>query len=98
MSRRAYRWIRETLEGELKRLAQGSPRPVEPNDLSERVRTGRGVVASTASFAGKTLSEIEESLVRQAMERCGGVKARAARQLGVPRSTLYHLLERYGIK
>ena len=41
--------------------------------------------------------ELEEELVRTTMANCKGVKARAARQLGIPRSTLYHLLERYGL-
>ena len=51
-----------------------------------------------AQLAGLTLGEIEENLVRKVLEECNGVKARAARQLGIPRSTLYHLLDRYGIR
>lgn len=83
------------LEGELRRLAQlGTPR-VAFLDLSDRVRAGHGVVHERPDFSGKTLGELEEELVRGAMRDCDGVKARAARQLGIPRSTLYHLLERY---
>ena len=85
------------LESELRQLAARGGR-VDTTDLSDRIREGRGLVQAEAQLAGLTLGEIEENLVRKVMDECGGVKARAARQLGIPRSTLYHLLDRYGIR
>jgi DNA-binding NtrC family response regulator len=55
------------------------------------------VTHARQAVSGRTLSELEEELIRTTLAECRGVKARAARQLGIPRSTLYHLLERYGI-
>lgn len=40
---------------------------------------------------------IEEKLLRQALERAGGVKAEAARLLGLKSSAFYYKLEKYGI-
>ena len=58
---------------------------------------GRALTTTNGSDRTAVLHRIAEELVRGAMRDSGGVKARAARQLGIPRSTLYHLLERYGI-
>ncbi len=44
-----------------------------------------------------TLSETEERMIRDALERAGGNKSKAARLLGITRRTLYGRLERYGI-
>ena len=50
---------------------------------------------------GKNLNEvvegIEEKLLRQALERAGGVKAEAARLLGLKSSAFYYKLDKYGI-
>ncbi|MEZ6185521.1 MAG: sigma 54-interacting transcriptional regulator [Planctomycetota bacterium] len=95
----AYAWpgnVRE-LENEVRRLCALGRRRISAQQLSPEVRAGGGVSAPGAELAGLTLSELKEKLVRQALAECDGNKARAARQLGVPRSTLYHLLERLGI-
>ena len=51
---------------------------------------------------GKNLNEvlegIEERLLRQALERADGVKAKAARDLGLKSSAFYYKLEKYGIE
>ena len=51
---------------------------------------------------GKNLNEvlegIEEKLLRQALERADGVKAKAARDLGLKSSAFYYKLEKYGIE
>ncbi|RMG10016.1 MAG: sigma-54-dependent Fis family transcriptional regulator [Planctomycetota bacterium] len=95
----AYAWPGnlQELRNEVRRLkAAGVPR-VGANALSEEIRTGRGVAGVAGDFAGKTLGEVEGEMLRAALERCRGNKAAAARQLGVPRSTLYHLIERHGL-
>lgn len=51
---------------------------------------------------GKNLNEvlegIEERLLRQALEAADGVKAKAARDLGLKSSAFYYKLEKYGIE
>ena len=46
---------------------------------------------------GRTMDEIEERLVRQALARTGGVKAEAARLLGIKKGTLSYKIDKYGI-
>ena len=45
----------------------------------------------------RTLDDLEKQLIKQAMEKCGGVKARAAQTLGIKTSALYYKLEKYGL-
>ncbi|MGE0713785.1 MAG: sigma 54-interacting transcriptional regulator [Planctomycetota bacterium] len=96
---RGYGWpgnVRE-LENELARLAALGQRRVSSRQLSPEVRAGRGLTRPSVDFSGLTLEQVEAAALRAALEACGGNKARAARQLGVPRSTLYHLLDRHGL-
>ena len=46
---------------------------------------------------GRTMDGIEERLVRQALARTGGVKAEAARLLGIKKGTLQYKIDKYGI-
>ena len=46
---------------------------------------------------GRAMDNMEERLIRQALERAGGVKAEAARLLGIKKSALYYKIEKYGI-
>jgi DNA-binding NtrC family response regulator len=94
----AYTWpgnLRELKNEVLRLKARGEPR-VSGKFLSDEIREGRGV-AAPGNFAGMTLGDVEREMVRLAVDRCGGNKARAARQLGIPRSTLYHLIQRHGL-
>jgi sigma-54 specific flagellar transcriptional regulator A len=43
------------------------------------------------------IATIEESLIRQALERTGGVVAQAARLLGLRRTTLVEKLRKFGL-
>jgi len=45
----------------------------------------------------KLVKEVELNLIKQALERSGGVKAAAARLLGVSRSTFTVMLKRHGL-
>ena len=45
----------------------------------------------------RMLDDLERQLVERAMERAGGVKARAAQMLGIKTSALYYKLEKYGL-
>ena len=68
-------------------------------DSSATQRSGRN---DNGTLAGRSLSpvipgEVEESLVRDAMERSGGNISAAAKLLGVSRPTLYAKLKKYGL-
>ena len=91
-----YSWpgnVRE-LSNEVRRLA-GLGREVVLDDLSLEIQTGERRLSDSPAL---TLDQIEAHAVRDALERSGNNKARAARELGVPRSTLYHLLDRHGLR
>ena len=104
-----YRWpgnIRE-LENMVERalvLADG-PR-LELTDLPPLNSDGQAVLAVEGNGAilgdgldlNTRLGGVEEKLIRQAMEQAEGVKAEAARLLGVKPSALYYKLEKYGIE
>jgi DNA-binding NtrC family response regulator len=51
------------------------------------------VAATLAAVEG-----IEERLLRRALDQANGVKAEAARLLGIKASALYYKLEKYGIQ
>ncbi|MEZ4337289.1 MAG: helix-turn-helix domain-containing protein [Sandaracinaceae bacterium] len=46
---------------------------------------------------GLSLVELEEDLVRQALERCHGNRTRAARLLGVNRDQIRYRIEKFGL-
>ncbi len=72
-------------------LAGSGPVTIDEILIPERRPSGRPATAEG------TLSEIEERMVRDALDRAGGNKSKAARLLGITRRTLYGRLERYGI-
>ncbi len=55
-------------------------------------------LASGAVDLNRAMESMEERLLRQALEQAGGVKAEAARLLGLKPSALYYKLEKYGIE
>jgi two-component system response regulator HydG len=75
-------------------LAPGST--VEVGDLPERL-AGRPKAGPTSSplLARQTLDEMTFEYVLRILEQSKGNKSEAARVLGVPRRTLYRMLERY---
>ncbi len=105
----SYHWpgnVRE-LENVVERalvLAEGEV--LEPSDLP--TLDGNGVARYPDSDEydlpqggldlTRTVESVEERLLRQALEQAGGVKAEAARLLGLKASALYYKLEKYGIE
>jgi DNA-binding NtrC family response regulator len=47
------------------------------------------------TLAGRTMGEIEEMALRQALAACGQSRARAARMLGISEKTVYNMLRRF---
>ena len=95
----AYPWpgnVRE-LRNEVLRLTTLGVPTIEPEHLSPELLHGPGP-AGAESGVGKTLAELEREAIEAALRRCDGNKSMAARQLGIPRTTLYALLERHGLE
>ncbi len=92
----AYPWpgnVRE-LRNEARRIAQAGVPNVRLSDLSPEVRAPRGPTPADS----RSLRDVQRDMVVAAVRESKGNKARAARILGIPRATLYGLLERYGIE
>ena len=104
----AYRWpgnVRE-LENVIERalvLAEGEM--LEPDDIplpegnSESfVRFPDAELPDTGMDLNDMVETMEEQMLRRALEKAHGVKAEAARLLGLKSSAFYYKLEKYGIK
>jgi two-component system response regulator HydG len=73
---------------------------VRAEDLPEGLRRGPSVALPVPAVdrpLPDVLDELERQLVLAAMEKAHGVKAEAARLLGIKPSALYYKLEKYGI-
>ena len=67
-------------------------------DFSSALHSGRNDNSGTGRNDTPVIpSEVEESKVREAMERCNGNISAAAKLLGVSRPTLYAKLKKYDI-
>jgi transcriptional regulator with GAF, ATPase, and Fis domain len=95
----AYGWPgnERELHNEVRRWTGRGLTRVRRADLSEEIRASRGLQRGPGDVAGKTLPELEAELVRIALRETQGNKAAAARQLGIPRQSLYHLIKRHGL-
>jgi DNA-binding NtrC family response regulator len=101
-----YHWpgnVRE-LENVVERaLVMAEGQVLHADDLPMLSGNAEAVVEGDASLpaAGMDLTRVvegmEERLLRQALSRAHGVKAEAARLLGLKPSALYYKLEKYGI-
>ena len=92
-----YAWpgnVRE-LENEVRRWVARGLCEVTATQLSDEIREGKGVARAQGDLSGRTLGDVERQLVEAAMKACAGNKSKAARQLGIPRTSLYHLIRRY---
>ncbi len=101
----AYQWpgnVRE-LENTIERvtiLSHGDT--IEADDLPAEVRSGMGAVdAGSRCFVlpedGVDLEETELEFIRQALDRAGGSKPKAAKLLGLTTRTLEARMERFGL-
>jgi len=84
-------------------MAEGDTlQPTDLPPLDGRVSTTNGGGSLDLPSHGldltRTVEGVEERLLRQALEQADGVKAEAARLLGLKASALYYKLEKYGIE
>ena len=104
----AYRWpgnVRE-LENVIERalvLAEGEM--LEPDDIPLPEGNGESFVRfpdaelpDTGMDLNDMVETMEEQMLRRALEKAHGVKAEAARLLGLKSSVFYYKLEKYGIE
>ncbi len=94
----AYRWpgnVRE-LENELRRMAAVATDGTIDTHLTALLKANPES-SNRASFTGMTMEEIEKMAILDAIERCGGKRSDAAKELGMPRRTFYNRLRKYGI-
>jgi len=74
-------------EADLERAGEGQAPPTN----------GVGSWPGPLPDGGISLPDLEKELVRQALQRTGGNKTRAAALLGIPRHVLVYRLEKYGL-
>ncbi|MHB0885189.1 MAG: sigma-54 interaction domain-containing protein [Bacillota bacterium] len=65
-----------------------------PAHLQQLARVPRGVGQKTLD---KVVEEVEREMIAEALRATGGNRAKSARLLGLPRSSFYEKLERYGL-
>ena len=66
-------------------------------DMSAHAPSAMPAPADPAKALPASIAEYEEALIRQALVRCNGNQAQAARLLGVRPNTLHYKIERYGL-
>ena len=81
-------------EGDIPPLGEGEGRPA----AAGKAQGGAGRARSGRMDLNRAMEEMEEQLLREALASAGGVKAEAARLLGLKPSALYYKLEKYGIE
>ena len=79
-------------------LSEGAQLTAKDLDFSTALRSGRNDNSGSGRNDNPVIpSLVEESKVREAMERCNGNISAAAKLLGVSRPTLYAKLKKYGL-
>ena len=98
-----YRWpgnLRE-LRNLMERLALLMPgRELGPENLPVEICTAAAPAEHLVELPeqGLALVDVEESLIRQALERTRGNRSRAARLLGITRDTLLYRLKKFAMR
>ncbi len=67
---------------------------IRPGDLPEAIREGSRLSQQEGMLS---LDEVEKRHIERVLKATAGNKLKAARILGIPRASLYRLIERYGI-
>jgi transcriptional regulator with PAS, ATPase and Fis domain len=79
-------------------IIMSSREVIDVADLPENLRSGTPHPSlSSLVRPGLTLDEIQRQAIRLALERCGGSRTRAAKELGISERTLYRRIEEYGL-
>jgi len=65
-----------------------------PSPLRETVETAAELPPANSEFDGWTLAEVEREMIRRCLQRTGGHRGRAAKQLGISPRSLYDRLRR----
>ena len=73
--------------------------PEDAGDLSPAEAAGKGPVSGglPRSGAPRSLESWEKEAILEALERCGGNRTKAAKELGITRKTLLNKVKAYGI-
>jgi DNA-binding NtrC family response regulator len=77
-------------------LSDGSE--ISKGDLDRFLNQGAGGTHSAAANSARTLQDVERQAFLEAYHRCGGNKARTARELKIAERTVYNLLAKYDLK
>jgi two-component system, NtrC family, response regulator HydG len=93
------------LENEVKRLlaVHEEARPVEPTDLAPNLRgesdaPAEGDVLAPGGTLDDAIEALERRMLKEALDRARGNRSRAARALGLSRSSLHVKMAKYGLK
>jgi DNA-binding NtrC family response regulator len=95
----AHRWpgnVRELDHAVERAVLMSSTDTIRASDLALRRGTDAGATGAGTRLEDLSLEEVENLLVRKAMDRFGGNVSQAARALGLSRSALYRRLEKHG--
>jgi len=78
-------------------VLQATDLPFLPNEGNAGEAGKGGRIPDDGVDLARSVDGMEEKLIRQALDQSGGVKAEAARLLGLNKSAFYYKLKKYGI-
>jgi len=71
---------------------------IEANDIDTSAEKNYPVpTALSASDLPTAVAQLEETMIRKALDACGGNRTEAARRLNINRQLLYTKMQRYGL-